>query len=363
MKKTLLLLFMTSCLLHLSIAKKDPGRLGDGSPKNAPAATSDIKKGGNGVTITKTPTIPGTKTPEKGNKELPPKDKPAAKPKPPKSAKKQTNVALDEEAYRAFLIDSVNKSFTYRTDNVDLNEQTSIAVPAGFKYLDGKQSRFILEKLWGNLPDSSFLGMLIPAHYQALDTNLWAFVIQYSETGHIDDKDADDINYDDLLAEIQKGDKEDNEVRKSMGLSALYVVGWANPPFYDKEKKTLHWAKELRTDESERHTLNYDIRVLGRNGLLSLNAVGGMEQMELIKPEIDKIISAVAFKDGKKYSDFDPAIDKVAAVGIGGLIAGKVLAKAGFFAVLAKFGKVIIAGIVAFAGGIWRFLTGRKKEE
>ncbi|MBL7985981.1 MAG: hypothetical protein JNM91_13325, partial [Flavobacteriales bacterium] len=46
-----------------------------------------------------------------------------------------------------------------------------------------------------------------------------------------------------------------------------------------------------------------------------------------------------------------------------GLVAGKVLAKVGIFAVLAKFGKFIVLGLIAIGGAIWKFFTGRKKKD
>lgn len=59
--------------------------------------------------------------------------------------------------------------------------------------------------------------------------------------------------------------------------------------------------------------------------------------MGAIKPEMEEVLSTVEFSQGHRYEDFDPDLDSVAAYGIGGLIAGKVLAKAGIFAVLLKF--------------------------
>jgi hypothetical protein len=48
------------------------------------------------------------------------------------------------------------------------------------------------------------------------------------------------------------------------------------------------------------------------------------------------------------------------------LVAGKVLAKVGFFAVLAKFGKLIFFGIVGFGAAVWQWIKkkmGRREEE
>ncbi|TYA89160.1 DUF2167 domain-containing protein, partial [Seonamhaeicola marinus] len=63
-----------------------------------------------------------------------------------------------------------------------------------------------------------------------------------------------------------------------------------------------------------------------------------------------------------RYSDFNPDIDQVAAYGIGGLIAGKILAKAGFFAVILKFWKFIAIGAVALFSSFRKKIFGNKKE-
>jgi hypothetical protein len=40
-----------------------------------------------------------------------------------------------------------------------------------------------------------------------------------------------------------------------------------------------------------------------------------------------------------------------------------VLAKAGFFALVLKNIKLVILGVVAVGGFLWRFITGRRKKE
>jgi uncharacterized membrane-anchored protein len=51
----------------------------------------------------------------------------------------------------------------------------------------------------------------------------------------------------------------------------------------------------------------------------------------------------------------------VAAWTVGGLVAGKVLAKVGFFAGLLKFWKVIAIGLAAAGTAIWRFFNRNKE--
>ena len=56
-------------------------------------------------------------------------------------------------------------------------------------------------------------------------------------------------------------------------------------------------------------------------------------------------------------------MDEVAAWTIGGLVAGKVLAKVGFLAIIAKFGKVIFLGIAGLFGGITKFFSRNKGQK
>jgi uncharacterized membrane-anchored protein len=53
----------------------------------------------------------------------------------------------------------------------------------------------------------------------------------------------------------------------------------------------------------------------------------------------------------------------VAAWTVGGLVAGKVLAKVGVFALIAKFGKVIFIAVAAGGAAIWKFIRGRRRED
>jgi uncharacterized membrane-anchored protein len=154
-----------------------------------------------------------------------------------------------------------------------------------------------------------------------------------------------------------------NAERQKLGYDQLHLVGWASKPFYDKENKVLHWAKELDVDGSEEHTLNYDVRVLGRKGVLSLNAVASIKDLEEVRKNVPAILKMSNFEAGYKYSEFNPDIDEVAAWTIGGLVAGKILAKAGLFVVLIKFWKLIALAIAGAGGSIWRFITGRRKQD
>lgn len=263
------------------------------------------------------------------------------------------------------VLDSIEQSFKWQTGKIDLsNGMASIQVPAGMRYLNPEQSEMVLTQLWGNPPGRNSLGMLFPADCGPLSGDCWAFDISFDDMGYVKDNDADDINYTELLENMQKDTKEGSAQRVKMGYEPVELIGWASQPYYDKTTKVLHWAKELKFGEAPtENTLNYDVRVLGRKGVLSLNAIGTIGQINKIKGQIPSVISSVGFNEGHRYADFDSNVDEIAAWSIGGLVAGKVLAKAGFFAIILKFIKPLLIALVAFGGAIWRFITGRRKQE
>lgn len=261
-------------------------------------------------------------------------------------------------------INAIEQSLVYKTGVVELESgNATLTVPKGFRYLDKAQSIYVLTNLWGNPADSSILGMLIPENKGVLDNSGWAFTISFDEIGYVEDDDADDIDYDDLLKEQQKEFEEANPERIKQGFQPIEFVGWASAPYYDKDKKVLHWAKELKFGQDSLNTLNYNLRMLGRKGIFVVNAVASMHELSEVKTNIDKVIGCVSFKEGHKYADFVPDVDNVAAWTIGGLVAGKILTKVGFFALLLKFWKLIAVAITGAGGGIWKFFKGKKKEE
>ena len=283
-----------------------------------------------------------------------------------------TAVELNEEQlaelYQHF-VDSVNNSLHYETGTVSIgNGIASIKVPGGFKFLIGKDAEMVLTEIWGNPPSDpgyGSLGMLFPADSDPFDDGNYAINITYAEEGFVDDKDAKDIDYDDLLKQMKEDTKAENELRVQKGYIPIELVGWASAPYYDAANKKLHWAKELKFGENPSNTLNYNIRVLGRKGFLELNVIGDMAVLPEVKEHIGGILPAVEFNEGNRYLDFDSSVDKIAVYGIGGLIAGKVLLKAGILAklgiMLAKFWKVIALAVAGAFPFLKKFF-GKKDE-
>ncbi|WP_298238796.1 DUF2167 domain-containing protein [uncultured Algibacter sp.] len=279
------------------------------------------------------------------------------------NAQEADSLSINLEQYQSVL-DSINNSFTYEYGSINLDDGLAVLnVPQGFKFLNGEQSSYVLTELWGNPPGET-IGLLFPEDMSPMhDAFTYCVEIEYSEEGYIDDEDAEDLNYDDLLEEMQEDIIASNPQRIEQGYGSMELIGWASQPYYDKESKKLHWAKELKFEGTDINTLNYNIRVLGRKGYLNLNAIGDIDMLDTFNADRDNILHSVEFTAGNRYSDFNPDIDEVAAYGIGGLIAGKILAKAGFFALILKFWKFIAIGAVALFSAFRKKIFGGGKEE
>jgi uncharacterized membrane-anchored protein len=271
-------------------------------------------------------------------------------------------VAQEIDSVQIFL-DSAEASLQYQHGEITLDNGVGVLnVPSGFRYLDPKQSEYVIRDLWGNPSGDGTLGMIVPEDIGITDARSWAFIVTYDEMGYVKDDDADDINYDELLEEMQTDTQASNEERVKMGYETIALVGWAAKPYYDKDKKVLHWAKELKFGESEESTLNYNVRILGRKGVVVLNAVASMTELSDVQKNIEPVLASFSYADGNKYADFNPDIDEVAAWTIGGLVAGKVLAKAGILAILLKYIKVIGIGLVAAVTAAWKWFKRRTEE-
>ncbi|HEX8270143.1 MAG TPA: DUF2167 domain-containing protein [Flavobacterium sp.] len=258
----------------------------------------------------------------------------------------------------------IEKSMNYQTGTIDLAAgNATLTVPKGFQFLDAKQTQYVLTELWGNPEDTTVLGAILPENGGVTYDDSWMFIINYEDMGYVADDDAADINYDELLEEIQGDMKAESDERVAAGFETVSLVGWASKPYYDDKLKVLHWAKELKFGETETNTLNYDLRVLGRKGVFRISAVSDINSLPDVKKSIPAIVQSVKYKDDFTYADFDSNSDNVAAWTIGGLVAGKVLAKVGFFAIILKFGKFIFFGLVAAFAAFKKFFNKKDNHE
>lgn len=271
-----------------------------------------------------------------------------------------------EEAADASAVSVPAIQFDYQTGDVVLpNKVATLHLGEKYRYLDTGETNKLL-MAWGNESDMTTQGAIVPTDVDPMTESGWAVILSYLDDGHVDDADAKDIDYDDLLEDMQEGTEDHNKARKEAGFAEVKLLGWAEPPRYDAEAKKLYWAKEFKFADTDVHTLNYDVRVLGREGVLSMNAVAGMQQLAQIRGEMQPLLRVAEFNPGFRYAEFNAGTDRMAEYGLGALIAGGVAAKLGLFgklfALLLAFKKVVIVGLIAIGSFIAK-LFGRKKEE
>lgn len=162
---------------------------------------------------------------------------------------------------------------------------------------------------------------------------------EWRDEGYIDDSDWADVDGDELLTQYRDATEASNEERVANGFKPMHVVGWLEPPHYDKVSRTVTYALELKDEDAS--WVNAVALRLGRAGYTELTWVGsiGAFQSAGSRPALlDEALAAHSFEEGHRYADFKEG-DKVAAYGIAGLVAT---------ALGVKFGKGLIAALIAF---------------
>lgn len=241
---------------------------------------------------------------------------------------------------------------------VDLGNIASVDLDPDFVFLDGEDTKQMALDFGDPVYDTE-IGSIYPMD----EDETWAVFFDYEETGHIKDDEKEKIDAKALLKSYKEGAEEVNKDRQPE--DRYYVTGWDIEPFYDEQTHNLTWSLLLE-DENKEAFLNYNTRLLTREGTISVVLVTDPQNMKADKQILDKkILSMLNVKDGNKYTDFDESTDKVAGYGLSALILGgaglAVAKKAGLIAVLLvfvkKFGVVIVAGLAA----LWGFIRKKKK--
>jgi uncharacterized membrane-anchored protein len=210
--------------------------------------------------------------------------------------------------------------------------------------------------------------MLFPADGRVFDANGWAVSISFDNSGHVTDDDAKTIDYDKLLQQMKEAIAEYSVKVKQQGYPGRELIGWAKPPVYDEASKKMFWAKELRFEGAPGNTLNYNLRILGREGVLVLNVVSEMKQLESVEKVTPTLLSFVDFDAGYTYADYRSGVHRAAGYGLAGLVAGGVLLKAAKVGLFAKYILPLLLALKKFIvlvglaiAGFFKRMFGKKK--
>jgi uncharacterized membrane-anchored protein len=223
---------------------------------------------------------------------------------------------------------------------VDLGHELALDLKGEHRFLASGPAAKVMEKM-GNFHNDNLLGVVTSRSGED-----WFAVLRYEAEGYIKDDETIDAN--ELLSAIREGTDEANKERVEKGFKALRIDGWSEAPRYEKAAHHLVWALEVSDDEGK--SVNYNTRILGRRGYVSINLVTSPQELAGFKPQASVLLASTKFSNGARYEDFDSKTDKVAEYGLAGLVlggAGLAAAKLVKVGLLAKFSKVIIAALIA----------------
>lgn len=231
-----------------------------------------------------------------------------------------------------------------------IGDKATIKVPAGYVYLDDKNTRRFLELMGNPPPDGHYLF--------APKTLAWFSVFSFNPSGYV--KDDEKIDPDELLKSLKANDEPSNEERQRLGMSKIFTDGWEVLPHYDNQTKRLEWGLRLKNEQG-RTNVNYTSRLLGRSGVMSATLVTGTNSLAADSATFKTALEKFSYASGENYSEFKQG-DKLAAYGLGALILGgaaAVATKKGLWAVLGgffvAFWKILVGVFVAAVAGFKSF--------
>ena len=239
----------------------------------------------------------------------------------------------------------------YGPTEATIGNQAKITIPEHYAFVPKAQGNQVMKAL-GNGESPDLYGLIVPTG----DGENAMYTVEFKADGYVKDDDAKNLDPDDILKNYQEGTEQSNAERVRQGFPALEVSGWAQKPVYDAQQHRLTWAMIAHDKgaSTEEDGVNYETRILGRDGVISITLLAESSKLNSEKIKADALTAGLHYNDGKKYADFsESAGDKVAKYGLATLITGVVAKKLGLFAVivafLAKFAKIgIIALFAAF---------------
>ena len=252
------------------------------------------------------------------------------------------------------LAEEINWERGPKTQNI-LNVAT-IFLPEDFVALGIKETDKYL-KLSENRPTGS-------DNYFGPNTDLWDGYFSFDKVGYV--KDDDDIDADELLNTMKNGMEASNKYRREKGWTTMTLLGWEYPPKYDRNSKRLGWAFLFLVDDSNTKVVNYETRILGRNGVMQVLLVASPENLSVAVNELNNSLSSFKFNPGEQYSEYKKG-DRIAEFGLAALIAGgaaAVASKKGLWAALVALlvgaKKIAFALIIGLFAGIASLFRKKK---
>ncbi len=237
-----------------------------------------------------------------------------------------------------------------------IGSNATIDIPKDYVFLDVAETTRYVE-MSKNLPSGE-------EQLFAPTSGDWDAYFSFAPEGYV--KDSETLDADALLETLRSNQKEANKERRRRGWSEFTITGWHLAPRYNPDTRVLEWATTATAEGSDRASINYNTKILGRKGVMSVQLVSSPEKFEAGLAAFQDSLDGFKYKPGDRYADYEPG-DHVAEYGLAALVAGgavAVAAKKGVFGVIAAFlaaaWKFVLMGIAGL--GVWlKSLFGKRK--
>jgi uncharacterized membrane-anchored protein len=231
-----------------------------------------------------------------------------------------------------------------------VGSSAQVEVPGEFLYAGPEGTQKLLE-LTQNLPSGKELATLL--HRE----DGYFIIFEFDPVGYVKDDEKDSLDADKMLSSIRDGQKQANRILAERGQRTLEIVGWHRPPHYDQATHNLEWAPLVQSSSGSK-SVNYNVRILGRRGVMEAALIAGPDQMERALPALRNVLGGFVFKQGEDYASFRKG-DRIAEYGLAALVTGGAVAVAAKSGLLGRFWKLILLGLVGLVGGLKKLFGGK----
>ena len=262
-------------------------------------------------------------------------------------------VAVEEKKYedyekRKVLYEKLNWK------NFDNPKTHSLKIPSAKVNLDILESEYYLDR-WSDINQFYWwtwghgAGEEMIAYIRGPDYTIF---VDFIDDGYVKLDDWKNVNANNLMSEMRESAKANEEYFKKENTIYATKLDWIYEPTLNEEKKVVSYSYKVKWSDNT-VTMESKSLKLGKKGYIDSAYVSNIENITDFVAEAKaskEFAEYITFDEGLRHTDYKSG-DKIAAVGIGGLVAGtlgvKVLAKAGilakFLPFLLKFGWILLA--------------------
>ncbi|GAM97099.1 membrane protein [alpha proteobacterium U9-1i] len=243
-----------------------------------------------------------------------------------------------------------------------MNGAVVLNVPAGYRFYPTPVAEAYIARNNAARPDGAILGLLAPANARIDQGDDWATVVSYDAIGYVQPATASGLTDTNFEADVRTA-------RQNQGRA---FEGFAVPAAFETTAPSLSWAERSAAPGQGGRDFRHEQKMLGRNGVACLTSIGSADQMGAIAAAAPDMLGMVAFSEGNRHADFQPASDTVSSYSVPGLVTGVPQAQPQAaldtsggqtaFGGLSGWFPWIAFGVIALAGGGYLLMRRRRDD-